>query len=77
MTTQDKTGEKLVQSIRKTKSTGGAAGSTTGSATASKGAAAKSTGAKPTAASKKVAAKPKAAAAATNGYQSGQRVWPD
>jgi hypothetical protein len=73
MTTQDKTGEKLVQSIRKTKSTGGTTG---GAATTSKAPAAKPAAAKPRAA-RSTAAKAKAATAATGGYQHGKRVWPD
>lgn len=67
MTTQDKTGDKLVASIRKTKA--GAAG-TTPPATRKKTAATRRTAAKPQATEK-------SATAGTAGYQSPGRVWPD
>lgn len=69
MTTQDKTGQKLVDSIRKTKAGAAAAP-----------AQAQETATKPKASvRRKPAAKPKPAARkeSRDPYQSGGRVWPD
>lgn len=62
MTTTDKTGEQLVQSIRKTKATGATPSRTTTPRSGAK--------AKPAAAET-------APAAAADPYQHGRRVWPD
>ncbi len=62
MTTTDKTGEQLVQSIRKTKATGA-----TGSPTTTPRSSAKA----------KPAAPQTAPAVAADPYQHGRRVWPD
>lgn len=74
MTTADKTGDKLVQSIRKTKAGAAATASKPSAPTTRKKAQTRK-------ASTKAAAKPpvkrKTASAATDPYQAGQRVWPD
>ena len=62
MTTTDKTGEQLVQSIRKTKATGATRSRATPPQSSAK--------AKPAAAEK-------GPAAAADPYQHGRRVWPD
>ena len=61
MTTTDKTGEQLVQSIRKTKETGATRSRTTTPRSSAR--------AKPAAA--------ETAPAAADPYQHGRRVWPD
>jgi len=91
MTTNDKTGEKLLASIRKTKEAGGpietAASPSSASAPAKRTATAKrkappkaraKTGAaKPAATRVATPPRPKAAAPAAGPYQSARRVWPD
>jgi hypothetical protein len=83
MNTSDKTGEKLVQSIRKTKSSGTASRTRTSrtkaSASADKTPVEKSPVATATEAApvRKPRAKRKTADARTDLYQSGRRVWPD
>jgi hypothetical protein len=72
MTTTDKTGEKLVASIRRTRK--GAAGSNGGTATA-KTAAPRQSAARSTPPAKSAAVKRSAGGA--DRYQSSGRVWPD
>ncbi len=65
MTTTDKTGEQLVQSIRKTKATGATRSRATTPATP------------PSSAKAEPVAAETAPAAAADPYQHGRRVWPD
>ncbi len=87
MTTSDKTGEKLVQSIRKTKASSGSTSPATATdkpaaaAPAKKAAVKKKVSAKASprkpATPAKAAAKAKPTKAAIDNYQSSRRVWPD
>ena len=67
MTTQDKTGDKLVASIRKTKAGAGASSGTTKAAPARRRTTPKANKESPASAD----------AAVASGYQSAGRVWPD
>ncbi|BCO31866.1 hypothetical protein TspCOW1_19690 [Thiohalobacter sp. COW1] len=71
MSEADKTGEKLVASMRKTKAGAGSASGAAKKSTAASGKA--SAGRKPAARK----SKPTPAAPVTDPYQSGRRVWPD
>jgi len=75
MNTSDKTGEKLVQSIRQTKTSGSANPSRASRTKASTGtSAATETKSAP---ARKARAPRKPAVERTDPYQSGRRVWPD
>jgi hypothetical protein len=75
MNTSDETGEKLVQSIRKTKTSASANPSRASRSKASAGTS-PATETKPVAA-RKARAPSKPAVESTDPYQNGRRVWPD
>ncbi len=75
MTTADKTGDKLVQSIRKTKAGASATAPKPRAPAATRNKA--PTSKAPASAAAKPRATRKTVSATTDPYQSGQRVWPD